>query len=134
VIWYVRSIVLIVGSILLVGCSRQGARNQDYTPATDKARKALETALEHWKGGNPPGTVPGTSPQVDVVDFMWRSGQKLTSYEIIGEEPGSETRFFKVRLTPATGAPQEVRYAVFGIDPLQVYREEDYKTLSGAGK
>lgn len=132
--WRVRSCAIIAVLVLPAGCSRQGTRTQDFTPATDKARKALEAALEHWKGGNPPGTVPGTSPQVEVVDSNWRSGQKIASYEILGEEPGTEPPMFKVRLTPVSGAPQEVRYAVFGIDPLHVYREVDYKSLSGAGK
>jgi hypothetical protein len=130
----IRSIAFIAGLVLLTGCSRQGTRNQDFAPASDKAKKALEAALNHWQAGNPPGTVPGTSPHVEVVDFKWKNGQKLTSFEILDEEPGSEPRFFKVRLTPAQGPPQEVRYAVMGIDPLWVYREDDYKKLSGMGK
>jgi hypothetical protein len=134
VIWRVRSFVFFVGLVLLAGCSRQGTRNQDFIPPSDKAKKALTAALDYWQAGNPPGTVPGTSPKVEVVDSKWRNGQKLKSYEILGEEPGSEPRFFKVRLTPTQGAPQEVQYAVFGIEPLHVYREEDYKSLSGAGK
>ena len=132
--WSVRLLVPICGLILLAGCSRQGTRNQDFNPPSDKARKALESALEHWQAGNPPGTVPGTSPKVEVMDSIWKGGQKLTSFEILEEEAGSEPRFFKVRLTLAKGPPQEARYAVMGIDPLWVYREEDYKKLSGMGK
>jgi len=116
------------------GCSRHGTKTQDFTPPADKARQALESALNHWQNGNPHGAVPGTSPSVEVMDVKWRGGQKLKSYEILGEEPGTEPRFFKVRLTPAQGPPVEVRYAVVGIDPLWVYREEDYKSLSGMGK
>jgi hypothetical protein len=126
--------LLIWGSLALAGCSREGRRVEDFTPPADKARQALEAALNHWKTGQPPGRVPGTTPAVEVLDSKWKAGQKLKDYEIIGEEPGSEPRFFKVRLTPSTGTAQEVRYAVIGIDPLWVYREEDYKALSGAGK
>jgi hypothetical protein len=119
---------------LLLGCSRQGRRTEDFTPPADKARQALESALDHWKSGNPPGAVPATSPAVEVVDSKWKAGQKLKSYEIVGEEPGREPRFFKVRLTPAQGPPQDVRYAVVGINPLWVYLEEDYQKLTGMGK
>lgn len=132
--WRLQSYVLLGSLVLLAGCSRQGTRTQDFIPPSDKAKKALAAALDHWQAGNPPGTVPGTSPKVEAVDSKWRSGQKLKSYEILDEESGSEPRFFKVRLTPASGAPQEVRYAVFGIDPLHVYREQDYNSLSGMGK
>jgi hypothetical protein len=126
--------VLIGGPALLLGCSKKGTRTEDFTPPAEKARGALEAALNHWQAGNLPGTVPGTSPAIEIVDSKWKAGQKLKSYEIVSEELGTETRFFKVRLTLASGAPQEVRYAVLGIDPLWVYREEDYKQLSGAGK
>ena len=120
--------------VLLTACSREGTRTQDFIPPTEKARQALEAALNHWQGGHPPGKVPGTNPPIEVQDFKWKAGQKLKSYEIVGEESGTEPRFFKVRLTPAEGAPIEVKYAVFGIDPLHVYREEDYQKLSGMGK
>jgi hypothetical protein len=126
---------LLVGVlVLLTACSRQGTRTQDFNPSSDKARQALEAALDSWQSGNPHGKVPGTSPAVEAMDVKWRSGQKLKSYEILGEESGTEPRFFKVRLTPAQGPPVEVRYAVVGIDPLWVYREEDYKSLAGTGK
>jgi hypothetical protein len=117
-----------------LGCSRQGTKSQDFTPPADKARQALEAALNHWQSGKPPGTVPETSPTVEVVDSKWRGGQKLKSFEILAEESGTEPRFFKVRLTLTQGQPIEVRYAVVGIDPLWVYREEDFNALSGAGK
>ena len=129
-----RSLALPIGGlVMLLGCSKQGTRTEDFTPPADKARAALEAALNHWQNGKPPGTVPGTKPTVEVVDSKWKGGQQLKSYEILSEEPGTEPRFFKVRLTLAKGA-QEVRYAVLGIDPLWVYREEDFQLLSGAGK
>jgi hypothetical protein len=128
-------LVLMTGGLSgLVGCSREGKKTEDFIPPADKARQALEAALNHWKSGQQPGKVPNTTPTVEVLDSKWKGGQKLKDYEILGEEPGAEPRFFKVRLTLATGAPQEVRYAVVGIDPLWVYREEDYKSLSGVGK
>lgn len=126
---------LVAGLVVLAGCSK-GSRVEDFTPAADNARQALGTALTHWQAGNPPGRVPGTKPPVEAVDSRWKAGQKLTGFEVIGEEPtaGNGPRFFKVRLTPAKGKPQEVRYAVIGIDPLWVYREDDLKQLEAMGK
>ena len=72
------------------------------------------------------------------MDLAWKSGQQqLKAFEIVGEETaasGSAPRYFKVRLTLAKGPPQEVRYVVVGIDPLWVYREKDFDSLSGIGK
>jgi hypothetical protein len=125
------------GLLLLAGCSKTGGRVEDFTPPGEKARQALEAGLNHLQGGNPPGAVPGTSPRVEIVDTRWKAGQ-LRAFEVLGEDaPSADSsvpRFFRVRLTPASGPPQEVRYAVFGIDPLLVYREEDYKALSGVSK
>jgi hypothetical protein len=120
--------------VILTACSRQGTKTQDFIPPSDKARQALQAALDHWQAGHPPGRIPGTSPPVEVQDAKWKAGQKLKSYEILGEESGTEPRFFKVRLTPPQGDAVEERYVVFGIDPLHVCREEDYKKLSGMGK
>lgn len=119
--------------LFLVGCS-PGGKVEDFTPPADNARKALEAALNHWQAGNKPGTVPGTSPTVEVVDAKWKAGQKITAYEILGEDStGPGPRTFKVRVTLALGPPLEVRYVVVGIDPLWVYRDEDFKKASGAG-
>ena len=128
----------LAGVLLLLGCSKTGQRSEDFTPPPDNARAALEAALNHWKAGNPPGAVPGTTPQVEAVDAKWKASPKqLRAFEIVGEEPrgdASGPRYFKVKLTAAGGAPQEVRYVVVGIDPLWVYREQDFDALSGAGK
>ena len=119
---------------LAAGCS--GNKVEDFTPSEATARKALEAALAHWQSGGQPGAVPSTSPVVEVTDTKWKLGQQLKSFEITGEEPpvGPGPRFFKVRLTPPKGAAVDVKYAVLGIDPLLVYRDEDYQKLSGIGK
>ncbi|MBX9584204.1 MAG: hypothetical protein K2X87_28225 [Gemmataceae bacterium] len=118
---------------VLAGCSR-GGRVEDFTPPADNARKALDAALAHWQAGNPPGAVPGTTPAVEVLDGRWGAGQKLKEYEVLREEPAEGTaRTFAVRLTTDKGT-QEVKYMVLGIDPLWVYRDEEFRKLSGAGK
>jgi hypothetical protein len=128
-----RGLTLSVGLLLLAGCS-PGGKVEDFTPPADNARQALEAALNHWKAGNKPGTVPGTTPAVEVLDSKWKAGQKITDFEVLGEDQaGPGPRTFKVRLTLAGGSPLEVRYIVVGIDPLWVYRDEDFKKVSGAG-
>lgn len=117
----------------LAGCAA-GGRTEDFTPPADNARKAVDAALAHWQGGGSPGTIPNTGPAVEVQDGRWKAGQKLKGYEIVREDPADgAARVFAVKLTTDKG-PQEARYMVFGIDPVWVTRDEDYKKLSGAGK
>ena len=131
------SLPLLAGAlVLLAGCSK-GGRVDDFTPSSDKAKQALEAGLKHLQEGNPTGTVPGTSPKIEMVDTKWKTGQ-LKAFEILGEEgppAGSNVpRMFKVRLTPKTGPQEEARYVIVGIDPLWVYREEDFNAMSGMSK
>ena len=95
--------------------------------------------IELPKGGYVPGfQQPDTKPPVEVEDAKWKAAPKqLRDFEILGEDErptDAVPRYFKVKLTMISGPPQEVRYVVFGIDPLHVYREQDYDKLSGAGK
>jgi hypothetical protein len=132
-----RRALLVALTVVLaaVGCSK-GGKVEDFTPPADNARKALEAALNHWKAGQKPGAVPGTTPTVQAVDSKWEGGQKLSAFDILGEDSasGAGPRVFKVRLTTSQGAPVETKYFVYGIDPVWVSRDEDYQTLSGAGK
>lgn len=127
--------LLVAGLVWLAGCGA-GTKVTDFTPPADNARKAVTAALDHWKAGKPPGTVAGTAaPAVEVIDSQWRGGQKLKGYEITGEAPaqGQGPRTFTVRLTLEKGPPVETQYMVIGIDPLWVYRKEDFAKLSGGG-
>src|SRR5688572_26265075 len=95
--------LLAVALLAVAGCSK-GGKVEDFTPPADAARKALESALDHWQAGHPPGTIPGTSPAVEVLDAKWKGGQKLQKYEILKEDtPGPGPRYFAVRLTPPQG-------------------------------
>ena len=131
--------ILIVAAVALLlvdpGCRRKS--ESDFTPAQADARKALESGLRSWKEGGKPGDVPGTSkPTVRAEDPEWSEGRKLKEYEILGDEPleGSPGRVFTVRIITDKGAPHEAKYVVFGIDPVQVFRDSTYKALSGAGR
>ena len=110
---------------------REKRQGGGFHPATDNARKALTAALNHWEAGNSRGRSPARRRSVEVVDTKWKAGQKLKSYEILGESARAGPRTFKVRLTLAKGPPMEMRYMVVGIDPLWVYREEDFQAVGG---
>jgi hypothetical protein len=66
-----------------------------------------------------------------VGDTHRRAGQKLARYEIVGELPSDEGRLFAVRVhleNPAAEA--KVNFLVVGIDPLWVFRQEDYQMVT----
>jgi hypothetical protein len=131
-----RRLLAALGSGLLAaaaGCEGPKDYSQ-FVPPEGAARKALEAALNAWKGARPPRRVEDTKPPVEVVDSKWKAGRQLTDYQIVKEEPpaGQGPRWFTVKLTLQKPAgTQEVRYAVVGNDPLWVYSEDEYKKLSG---
>jgi hypothetical protein len=121
----------IVLAALLMGCSRQDPYAR-YIPDEHAAESALKAGLEAWKDGSAVGPVPATSkPQVIIVD-SWRDKQrKLESYQILGEVPGNTPRCYAVRLNLTNPEAEErVRFVVLGIDPLWVYRYEDFQLIA----
>lgn len=121
---------------LAAGCAAVAAgcgsrlSNARYSPPTESARGALEAALRSWQEGQPPGKLEGVSPTVMLVDNCRRPGQTLRGFTILGETPGEGPRCFAVRLRLENPAEeQRVRFVVFGIDPLWVFRYEDYEMM-----
>jgi hypothetical protein len=107
------------------GC---GAVVRDSLPPNDVARSALESALGAWRDGGKPGALVGTNPTVQVLDTPWGLGDRLASYEILGEETGTAERQFAVRLVLSKPEKtQEVKYYVIGQGPVMVFRDEDYQ-------
>jgi hypothetical protein len=107
-----------------IGCWRDAAR---YTPEAEVARKSLEAALTAWRDGRPIGALEGDTPPVRMVDSSWRSGEKLESFEVLGEEDVDGRKEFSVRLTmKEPRGEKEARYIVHGRDPIWVYRGEDF--------
>jgi hypothetical protein len=117
---------LALGALLTAstGCEIETAR---YAPSMDVARKSLEAALTSWREGRPSGSIEGSSPPVQVVDSSWRSGEKLESFLVLGEEDVDGRKEFSVRLTmKEPRGTKEARYVVHGRDPIWVYRGEDF--------
>jgi hypothetical protein len=101
-----------------------------FVPNSIVARDALETALSAWQNGEPPGEIRG-SPSVQVVDTHRSSNRALRTFEILGEVGSDCGRCFSVRLAlDNPSEEQTVRFVIVGINPLWVFREEDYMMLS----
>jgi hypothetical protein len=104
----------------------------NMNPPADRARAALEAALNAWREGKRPGNIEGTDPPVQAVDNDWTNGRKLTAFEILRDQPSELDKRFVVKLTyAAPAAVTEAVYIVLGVSPIAVFREEDYaRTLN----
>ena len=97
-------------------------------PSNDVARAALEGALSTWRAGGKPGTLTGIEPAVQVTDTPWSQGDRLASYEIIGEETSGVEKKFTVKLSlTKPERVEEVQYYVLGQGPVMVFRDQDYQ-------
>ncbi len=124
---------LVCGLLLAAGTGCSSGYSK-YIPSENKAKQALEAALNAWKEGKKPGVIEGAPMALEAVDSQWRRGQQLRSFEILSEEPNENgPRVFSVKLVMAQPANQEVtvRYFIVGKEPLWVYREDDYKAPAG---
>jgi hypothetical protein len=121
----------LAGFLLVAGFGCGGAPDARYVPSEPVARRAVENALAAWRNGQAPGRLAGHTPAIQVIDTHRRPGQVLKEYEILGEVYQEGPRTFTVRL--ALDQPAEtvnVRYCVVGIDPLWVFREEEYHMIT----
>lgn len=114
------------------GC--QARRAEDFIPSAESSRAALAAALDTWRNGGSrvePIAAADRKLGVEWVDNVRAPGRKLADYAILGETPATNARAFVVTLH-LTDPPEEVkcRYLVVGIDPLWVFRQEDYDMLA----
>ena len=121
---YVLGLIpMLILETAFVGC---GKSRSSYLPAAGKARESLTTVLNAWKGGTPHGPITSSKPVINVFDLRWTQGKKLESFEIVEEIKKAEQPQFKVRMKLEGEPEQENVFLVIGIDPLQVFRDEDY--------
>ena len=118
-------------ALALGGCGGSRRSVTDYHPETSLAKRALEASLAASRESAPtsdePLSVEGLDVKVAFVDRHRKPGQRLASYEILGEVGGDGPKTFLVRLVLSDPDEEiKVRYYVFGIDPLWVMRQEDY--------
>ena len=118
--------------LLLAGCDAAG--HARFTPTQDEARSALEAVLAAWRDGRPFGPIEATLP-VHVADSLWQGGQAIEAFQI-GDGQANEdgTKRFPVKLTmKKTKAVQDIRYVVYGRDPVWVFNEADYQRMIDMG-
>ena len=121
-----RSLLLITGAVIC-GCGQDAER---FVPAPNVARQALVEALDAWKRGEPSGRVANTAPQVHVTDNLRKPPQRLVAYTILGEKASGHGRAYLVELSLESPVEKlKVEYIIVRIDPLWVFRREDYELL-----
>ena len=114
-------------SVLVCGCHD---RADDFKPTTKLAENALIRALEEWKLGSPAGKITGSEPAIHVTDTNRNPKQALDKFKILGEKTGQSGRTFVVELFLKHPNEQlKTEYIVVGIDPLWVFRREDFELL-----
>ncbi len=126
-----RQALCLAMAVVFIGCAREPDPFQRYVPASDLARSAIDAALSDWQAGKAPGLIDRLAVKVHVSDSQRKARRRLEEFEILGEVPATTVRCFAVRLRFSNPEGEEkARYVVFGIDPLWVYRQEDYDMLS----
>jgi hypothetical protein len=112
---------------LACGCTKP---TPNFTPSVATAESALKLGLDTWQQGGAAGEIAGTKPAIFVTDANRKENQKLVAYRILGEKSGQSGRTYAVELSLEN--PDEkikTEYIVVGIDPLWVFRREDYELL-----
>lgn len=120
---------LIAASIVLLHGCTGGDKTAEFTPSTSDAEAAITDAMNAWKAGIPPGPVPDTSPLVHLEDSYRKPDEQLKEFEILGEVPGDLRRCYAVNLVFDPPREEKARFVVVGIDPLWVFRMEDYQLI-----
>lgn len=114
----------------LAGCGGSAGMER-YVPSVESGRSALEAALAAWQEEIPPGRIDSVRPVVMLVDTQRRKGQSLSKFQIQGETAGDGPRCFSVQATLKNPDEEQIlRFVVVGIDPLWVFRYEDYELMA----
>jgi hypothetical protein len=125
-----RSLPAATVLLIAAGCADRTDQSR-YYPPEDKARSALEAGLNAWQQGLLTNEVPGTKgPAVMWIDNQRPRGQRLNAFEVLGLAPGDGPRIFTVRLVVDNPAAEvKIRFVVVGLDPIWVFRQEDYDMM-----
>ncbi len=100
-------------------------------PSSTEAKTALQTTLDAWKTGTPASALVEGNPSIQAVDHEWVSGKGLDAYVIGDEQSGDGNKTFTVSITiKGSSAPIDVRYMIFGRNPIRVYREDDFTRMA----
>ncbi len=124
-------ILSLITVIIALGCGVSRDTNATPLPAPNVARRAVEAAMENWKAGRPTGRIESGSPRIQVNDSFRKKGQVLDHYEILGNTTAESSLTFVLKVTLSNpDEVQTVRFVLLGIDPVLVFRQEDYELMS----
>jgi hypothetical protein len=112
------------------GCARSA--NDQFTPTEDTAATCLEAVLGAWRDGQPAVELADRQPGIRVADTCRLPGQELQAFEVLSRSRGSAAGWtFVVRLRFDNPLAEErARFVVVGVDPIWVFRKEDYDKLA----
>ena len=117
-----RALLMIVMAGL-AGCGGGSAP----LPSANDAHQALQTSLEAWKAGKPATSLAAEKPSIEFVDFEWKAGKALTEFSLGQEAPGQGVQTLSASLTiKGESGPKEVNFMILGLDPMRIFRDEDY--------
>lgn len=125
-------LTLVVSCLALPGCAKSSGYER-YVPAPALAAEALNQVLAAWQSGDASQSLASCSSPITihVVDTTRQPGQRLADYEVLGEISGEGPRTFAVRLKFENPSLEEkALYYLVGIDPLWVFRQEDYDAVA----
>ena len=125
---FVLPIAVLLGLSGLLYVSGWLGEAKNFVPPSEVARSAVKQGLEAWQSGAMSGEIAGTKPLIVVTDVKRKPSQLLEHFEILGETPGRAGRTFAVQLQLSKPIESvKTEYIVVGIDPLWVFRREDFE-------
>jgi hypothetical protein len=112
---------------LAAGCS--GTAPLPMATSPEKARPAIEAALDAWKAGTTADALRARSPAVHLLDDDFARGRKLVGYKIEGDgKPMGTGLRYDVTLTLQDGAKppatRKVAYRVVTDPNISISRED----------
>jgi hypothetical protein len=126
-----RAVLACAACVPACGCENPRASVDRYLPSEPIAREAVASVLEAWRNDRTPANLKNGSLSIQVADTHRQPGQILAGYEILGAAPADGGRRFAVRLQLENPeAVEKIHFVVVGIDPLWVFRQEDYDMIA----
>ncbi|MDR3620606.1 MAG: hypothetical protein P4L85_14740 [Paludisphaera borealis] len=121
-LWLAGALMLVLGS---GGCGSTAT-----TADLADGRKALQTALDAWKGGQTPDALAKSTPSIHVADGDWKSGLLLQSYKADdeGKLVGTDLNYavvLELKNDKGKVTSKKAVYAVSTHPQLLVLRQDD---------
>lgn len=114
----------------IAGCA--GQATERFTPPAETAGDCLQAALAAWRDGVSAEILASRQPAIRVIDTVRSPDRRLREFEVLSTSRASAAGWnYVVRLTyEAPAATERARFVVVGVDPILVFRKEDYDHLA----